>query len=174
MRLVWVTGVSGSGKSTVCALLKSRGVAALDADWEGFNQWVERATGAVVIDPPYPTPPNWLDLHDWHIRPDLVRALHDSGPGVTYLFGAVANEHEVWELFDRVGCLIVDDTTLRQRLATRTTNAFGKHAKDLAHVLKWNATHASSYRDVGATIIDATRPVGEVAEAVVMLGDGLE
>jgi dephospho-CoA kinase len=32
MPLVWVTGSSGVGKSTVCALLKSRGELAVDAD----------------------------------------------------------------------------------------------------------------------------------------------
>jgi dephospho-CoA kinase len=35
--LVWVTGNSGVGKSTVCALLKSLGELAFDADWEGYS-----------------------------------------------------------------------------------------------------------------------------------------
>jgi hypothetical protein len=96
VRLVWITGVSGRGKSTVCAALRSQGETAIDTDWDGFNHWVERATGTPVSNPPYPTPPDWLERHDWHIRPDLVRALPDAGPGVTYLFGAVANESAVW------------------------------------------------------------------------------
>ncbi len=158
----------------MCAVLKSRGVSAIDADWDGFNHWVDRATGTPVLDPPYPTPPTWLDGHDWHIRPDLVRALHDAGPGVTYIFGAVANEAAVWDFFDRVGCLAVDDATVSRRLATRTTNAFGKHREDLAHVLEWNATHESTYRSYGATIIDGSRPVDDVVEAVLRLGEGLE
>lgn len=89
------------------------------------------------------------------------------------LFGAVANEGEVWDPFDRVGCLVVDDATVRHRLATRTSNAFGKHPADLERILEWNRELESSYRRAGATIIDGTRPVDEVVDAVLHLADGL-
>lgn len=56
MSLVWVTGSSGVGKSTVSALLKSRGELAVDADFEGFCHWVDRKSGRVVTNPPDPVP----------------------------------------------------------------------------------------------------------------------
>jgi energy-coupling factor transporter ATP-binding protein EcfA2 len=173
VRLVWVTGISGAGKSTVCEALKSIGIAAIDTDGDGFNQWVDDVTGEPVVDPPHPTPADWLDTHAWHIRPELVRALRNSRPGVTFLFGAVANEREVWDLFDRVGCVVVDDETVRHRLATRTNNAFGKNPADLDRILQWNREQEPAYRRAGATIIDGTRPVDEVVDAVLHLGNGL-
>jgi hypothetical protein len=173
VRLVWVTGISGAGKSTACQALKSIGIAAIDTDWDGFNHWIHRVTGEPVVDPPYPTPADWLDTHAWHIRPELVQTLRNNSPGVTFLFAAVANESEVWDLFDRVGCFVVDDETVRHRLATRTSNAFGKHPADLDRILEWNREQESSYRRLGATIIDGTRPVDEVVDAVLDLGDGL-
>jgi hypothetical protein len=87
--------------------------------------------------------------------------------------GAVANEGEVWDLFARVGCIVVDDDTVRHRLGSRTSNAFGKHPADLERILEWNREMESSYRRAGATIIDGTRPVDEVVDAVLHLGDGL-
>jgi dephospho-CoA kinase len=36
VQLVWVTGSSGAGKSTVCEVLKALGIAAIDTDWDGF------------------------------------------------------------------------------------------------------------------------------------------
>ena len=173
MRLIWVTGISGAGKSTGCGIVRSLGAAAVDTDWDGFNHWVDRATSEPAVDPPYPTPEDWVDDHAWQIRPDLVRALRDEGPGVTFLFGAVENEVEVWELFDRVACLLIDDETVRHRLATRTTNAFGKHPRDLERVLGWNRDMDRIYRRLGAVLIDGTRPVDEVAEAVLRLADDL-
>lgn len=107
VRLVWVTGISGAGKSTVCQALKSIGITAIDTDWDGFNQWVHCVTGEPVVDPPYPTPANWLDTHAWHIRPER------------------------------------------------------------------NREQEPSYRRVGATIINSTRPVDEIVDAVLHLGDGL-
>ena len=44
--LVWVTGNSGAGKSTVCAELQRRGELAVDADWEGYSHWVDRVSGS--------------------------------------------------------------------------------------------------------------------------------
>lgn len=171
VRLIWVAGLSGAGKSTVCEVMKTAGVAAIDTDWDGYNHWVERRTARPVVDPPNPTPPEWPEAHAWVIRPELVRALRDRTSGTTFLFGMVENEADVWELFDRVACLVVDDRTIRHRLATRTTNPFGKHPEDLARVLEWNRGVEASYRERGATIIDGTRPLAEVVEAVLRLGD---
>lgn len=64
--LVWITGNSGAGKSTVCEVLRGRGYVSLDAD-DGFSRWVNRATGEVVNDPPYPVPAGWLDQFGWAI-----------------------------------------------------------------------------------------------------------
>ena len=58
MPLVWVTGSSGVGKSTACAILKTRGGLAVDADFEGYSHWVDRTSGQIVTDPPYPA--RWL------------------------------------------------------------------------------------------------------------------
>jgi hypothetical protein len=171
VRLIWVAGLSGSGKSTVCEVMKAAGVAAIDTDWDGYNHWVDRRTTRPVVDPPHPTPPEWLDGHAWVIRPERVHALRDGAHGPTFLFGMVENEAEVWELFGRVACLVVDDRTIRHRLAIRTTNPFGKHPEDLARVLQWNRSVEASYRERGATIIDGTRPLAEVVEAVLRLGD---
>src|SRR5204862_4497465 len=122
--LVWVTGIAGSGKSTVCEILKTRGRMAVDADWEGFNHWVDRSTGAVVENPPYPVPTGWLADFGWRISRERVVELATSArDDVAFLCGSVENEVEVWDRFDRVACLVIDDDTLRHRLATRTTNA---------------------------------------------------
>jgi hypothetical protein len=165
--LVWVTGISGAGKSTVCDMLKSRGCVAVDADWEGYNRWVDRRTGAVAVDAPSPVPPEWTDDHAWEIDVDRVRALaRRVEPGVAFLFGSVENERDAWDLFDAVVCIVVDDETVRHRLATRSTNDFGKHPDELAKILGWNQTVEETYRHFGATIVDGTQPPTVVADKV--------
>jgi hypothetical protein len=165
--LVWVTGNSGVGKSTVCALLKSLGELAVDADWEGYNHWVDRASGQVVVDPPDPVPAGWLDRFAWRISRAEVEALaartHDK---TAFLCGTVENEADVWDLFDLVVCVVVDNETVRERLLTRTTNTFGQHPEELAAALEHNDGVESTYRRLGATIIDGTRPPAEVADVI--------
>lgn len=167
MPLVWVTGSSGVGKSTVCALLKSRGQLAIDADFEGLSHWVDRTSGQIITDPPDPTPRGWLNRFAWKISRAEIESLstkvHDK---TAFLCGAAENEAAVWDLFEHAVCLVADNDTLRDRLGTRTTNAFGKHPEELEAALGWNDNVESTYRRLGATIIDGTQPPEEVADAV--------
>ncbi|MCX5418259.1 AAA family ATPase [Streptomyces sp. NBC_00078] len=168
MPLVWVTGNSGTGKSTVCGLLRARGYLALDADADGFSQWIDRAGGEVVRDPPYPVPEGWLDRYGWVIVRERVETLAEqSRCRTTFLCGSAENEADVRDLFDLTVCLVIDDDTLRHRLATRTTNAFGQHPEELAAALKWNPRMRAIYESLGAAVIDASEPVIEVVDTVI-------
>jgi AAA domain len=165
--LVWVTGNSGVGKSTVCTVLKSLGELAFDADWEGFNHWVDRTSGRVVAEPPYPVPAGWLDRFAWRISRAEVEAVGAREHGKTaFLCGSAENEADVWDLFDLVVCLVVDNETLLDRLQTRTTNAFGKHPEELAAALGSNDSVESTYRRFGAMIIDGSLPATEIASTI--------
>lgn len=165
--LVWVTGNSGVGKSTVCALLKSLGELAVDADLEGYNHWVDQTSGQVVDDLPYPVPADWLERFARMISRAQIEALAARLHGKTaFLCGSAENEANVQDLFDLVVCLVVDNETLRDRLLTRTTKAFGKHRKELAATLRFNDGVESAYRRLGATIIDGRRPPAEIADAI--------
>lgn len=168
MTLVWVTGSPGVGKSTACALLKARHELAVDADWEGYNHWVDRASGQVVVDPPYPVPGGWLERFAWRISRAEVGALVERAHDRTaFLFGSVENEVDVWDLFDHVACIVADNATLEHRLTTRATNEFGRHPEELAAALDRNHSVETNYRRVGATIIDGRLPASEVADAII-------
>lgn len=73
---------------------------------------------------------------------------------------------DVRDLFDLIVCLVIDDATLRRRLATRTTNAFGKNPEELAAAMKWNPRMRSIYQRLGAVIVDASQPPDEVADRI--------
>jgi AAA domain len=170
--LVWITGNSGAGKSTICEVLRERGYQSFDGDDDGYCRWVERATGTVVSDPPYPVPQGWLDRFGWKIDRDLVLQLAAASKHQTsFLCGSAENETDVRDLFDVVICLVIDDETLRRRLAERTTNAFGQNPEELAAALKWNSRERSTYRHLGAAILDGTEPPSVVADKVLELAD---
>ncbi|MFF0304412.1 AAA family ATPase [Streptomyces sp. NPDC004562] len=168
MTLVWVTGNSGAGKSTICGVLRQRGHVALDADEDGFCRWFDRTDGEAVAGPPYPVPEGWLDRYGWEIVRERVESLaEESRSRVAFLCGSAENEADVLDLFDAVVCLVIDDETLRHRLATRTTNSFGRHPEELAAALKWNPLTRTIYERHGATILDASKPLTEVVDRVI-------
>lgn len=166
--LVWVTGNSGTGKSTMCELLRARGYVAFDADEDGFSGWIDRADGDAVADPPYPVPEGWLDRYGWAIDRKRVEALsEESRTRIAFVCGSAENEADVLDLFDLTVCLVIDEDTLRHRLATRTTNMFGRRPEELAAALDWNPRMRPIYEARGAVIIDASKPVNTVLDRLV-------
>jgi hypothetical protein len=166
--LIWVTGNSGTGKSTVRLELARRGYPSFDTDEDGITVWRRRATGEQVS---YPAdghhPETWLDDHGWMINRPRVEQLAELAQEQTvFLCGSVENEDEVRHLFGTVVCLVLDESTLRARIATRTTNEFGKKPQELEAILKWNPTMEATYRDWGALVVDANQPLADIVDQI--------
>lgn len=170
MALCWVTGVSGTGKSTIVRELRRFGEIAWDGDDLSF--WRDRDTGDAVATPDV-RPDGWVARHAWVIDPARVRECRAAAEGrVGYLAGGAENEADVWDLFDVVVHLVTDDDTIRRRLADRTENDFGKTGEELAVIMGWNAVLEQRYRDRGAIVLDAGRPLPVVVEDVRAAGAG--
>ena len=170
---MWITGVSGTGKSTVRVELARRGYQSFDTDEDGIAGWRLRTTGEEVYDPGAGNhPATWLQDHCWTINRARVEQLAlMARDQMVFLCGSVENEDEVWELFDIVICLVLDESTLRERLATRTTNKFGKAPAELNAILGWNRTIEASYRELGALVVNADQaPTAVVDQVLVNVG----
>ena len=77
----------------------------------------------------------------------------------------------MWQSFDKTIALVADEQTIRRRLGARP-DAFGKAAGEIADVLAWQPRFEAVYRGFGATVIDATRPVADVAAEVLAVALG--
>lgn len=58
----------------------------------------------------------------------------------------------------------MEEQTLRRRLATRATNAFGKTEYQLRNILEWHSNMAENCRQIGIEPIDATQRLDQVAD----------
>ncbi len=91
----------------------------------------------------------------------------DKANKIIFLCGGAEGEDKVWHYFDKVFALIVDVDTLKQRIANRTDNDFGKHPEELVRILRWHTDYEDNFRKLGATIVDATQPVKRVVDEIV-------
>src|SRR6266540_3872560 len=69
MPLIYVTGISGSGKSAVLQELRRRGFKAFGVDEDAYGRWLDRRTGEEV---PYPVGSPTVDPHDWYADHEWV------------------------------------------------------------------------------------------------------
>ena len=115
MTRVLLTGMSGTGKSTLVALLAARGHRAIDTD----DGWVD-------VQPD--------GTQQWRIDA-IRRLLAEQQDGTVFVAGCEGNMVELLPEFDVVILLSAPRDLLLRRLETRTTNEFGKDPQELARIL---------------------------------------
>jgi broad-specificity NMP kinase len=167
--VIYVTGVPGAGKSTVRGELRRLGKAVLGVDEDHIGAF-HTVSGQIIEARDAIDDPLWRRRHEWRIVADRHDAILEAKQPVTvYLCGSAANEGDVWPRFTTVVALLIDNDTLRQRLATRTGNNFGKSEDELALALSWNENYESAMLRCGALVVDATGPVAAVVEELISL-----
>lgn len=139
---VLITGMSGTGKSTLVAELRRRGHAAYDADDDGFSE--PREDGR------------------WGWRSGAVAALLAAHDGL--LFFAGCSQEQAALPFDRRVLLTAPVDVLADRLRTRTTNGYGRDPRELAQVLADRDAVEPLLRASADLVLDATQPTAALAD----------
>lgn len=171
MSLFLIGGTAGTGKSQVCHVLKERGYETYDTDDDGLARWQHNQTG--YIHPkssvkPHQRTAEFLAEHSWNVPREYVEELaRQAANKHIFLCGSLANEDELHDLFEKVFALYVDDETLKHRLATRTTNDWGKQPHELQQTLEDHRGAYKKHEQRGDIIIDATRPLEDVADDII-------
>jgi dephospho-CoA kinase len=144
LAVVLVTGMSGTGKSTVLGELERRGHRIVDTDVGG---WIDE------------TGPERL----W--REDRIGALLDEhGDGALFVAGCVVNQGRFYPRFDAVVLLSAPTDVILDRLATRLTNDFGKSDEEREKILADLSSVEPLLRTGASAEIDTRRPLADVAD----------
>jgi dephospho-CoA kinase len=147
MAKVLVTGMSGTGKSTVLRALRQRGHRTVDTDTDEWSRWVTLPDGSA----------------DWIWREDAVGALlagHRRGP--LFVAGCKTNQGRLYPQFDHVVLLSAPAEVILARIAQRAGNPYGKDPAERAEILRNLALVEPRLRATASVEIDATAPVAEV------------
>lgn len=164
MKRILITGMSGTGKSTLVTELAARGHRAVDLDGDEWSAWV----------PVDGNPTGAKPGHDWMWKEESVtRLLAEEGGGrgeMLFVSGCAPNMRNFLARFDHVVLLSAPAEVLLERIALRTNNAYGKAPEEAAQVLANLREIEPKLRRIATCEIDATRPVEEVVERVCALG----
>lgn len=154
MTAILLTGMSGTGKSTVITELSHRGFEAVDTDYHGY---IERAE---AHDAQNASEPMW--------REDKITNLLDQArSGPLFVSGCVANQHRFYPRFAAVVLLSAPLETVHQRVSTRTNNAFGHTDEDRARIAADLQDIEPLLRADATAEIDTRLPLGNVVAQVI-------
>jgi dephospho-CoA kinase len=149
VKRVLLTGMSGTGKSTVIGELAARGYKAIDAD----DGWSECGPDG-----------------DWVWREERIQRLLSIEDGdVLFLSGCATNQGKFYPQFDHIVLLSAPAAVIIDRLASRTSNPYGKDPAELARVLGHLQTVEPRLRKGAGHEIDTSAPLAQVVESVLRL-----
>jgi dephospho-CoA kinase len=167
--LIYISGVSATGKSTLLNALSLRGFKTYDTDNCGLASWYSKRTGKLTQRPAKAADrtDEWYANHSWRLSKERVEAVAKEATNSTvFMCGSTLSDIEVWDMFAKVICLTIDESTLRRRLLNRTSNDWGKAPAEFNHVLRWREPWEKRNRELGADMIDATQPINDVVAAI--------
>jgi shikimate kinase len=150
MKRILLTGMSGTGKSTVIGTLAERGYKAVDLDEPG---WSEHGPDG-----------------DWVWCEGRVQDLLSVEAGeLLFVSGCAENQVKFYPQFDEIVLLSAPAAVLIERLATRTNNPYGKHPDELAAVLGYLETVEPRLRKGASHEVDASASLDQVVATVLHL-----
>ena len=170
MRRVLLTGLSGTGKSTLIRELSARGHKAVDLDGDAYSHWID-VPADTPGDAPHTIAPGspaavW-QAKDWVWHEDRVAHLLETEDApLLFVAGCAPNQGRFRARFDHVVLLTAPPRTLVERLDTRTTNDYGKHPDEVARILSQVETIEPLLRRSATLEVDTSAPLERVIETI--------
>jgi shikimate kinase len=164
VKRILLTGMSGTGKSTIIGELAARRYKAVDADSDDFSHWVE-----VVGDAdPYGSPVE--KDRDWMWREDRIQdLLSTEDTEVLFLSGCAVNMPRFFPQFDHIVLLSAPAEVIARRLRTRTNNPYGKYPDEITRVLALVERVEPLLRRAAGYEINTNAPLEEVIASLLQL-----
>jgi dephospho-CoA kinase len=167
-KTIFITAVSGSGKSTVCKALIKLGYEAYDIESiPGLFTLVDEETGKPIQgkdigDLARNTDGEWVcDLEK------LKSIIAKQQSEVAFYCGGTSRTEEMMAVFDHTVVLRVSDETTLARLSTRSGNEFGGTEEVRNWVLSWKHRVEADWLSFGGIGIDAEPEPSVVAQSIV-------
>lgn len=145
LKRILLTGMSGTGKSTLVGRLRALGYQAVDVDDEGWTR--------VAADG------GWVWQED---RIEQLLECHESG--TLFLSGCAESQVRFYPRFDHIVLLSAPPAVLEERLRLRTNNPYGKRPEELAAVLEYRETVEPLLRASADHEVDTTPPLEMVLD----------
>jgi shikimate kinase len=150
MKRVLLTGMSGTGKSTVINKLGELGYKVVDTDYGGFTVEVDSGAGPERL---------WRDDR-------IQEVLSADDADVLFISGTSRNQMKFYPQFDHIVLLSAPAHVLVERLTTRTNNPYGKKSDEVAETLRLLQTVEPLLRGPATLEVETSTSLDRVITAI--------
>jgi dephospho-CoA kinase len=163
---IYITGISGTGKTTITKELNKKGIKAYDLDEvPNLCNWFNRKTGKIVdcevkLDRPF------IESHKWVCDIELLKQLTNNDELVVIL-GNADNREEVSLLFDKIILLQCSPEVFLQRIKQRDNNDFGQDKSAQEYLLDTYEEFQNYFIKEGAIPINAEEELSKVSDNII-------
>lgn len=165
---ILITGMAGSGKSTVCRVLEAMGYEAYGIEEiDGMFGMYHEGTKEVFVDYDN-SDPEKIKRAEWLCDTERLKELIASQKSeLAFYCGIASNMDDLLPLFDTVLMLRVEADQLSSRLSNREgTDDIGNTEASRQTVLGWKDWWEDEMQDKGAIVIDARETPDSVAKKI--------
>jgi hypothetical protein len=163
---VLITGYPGTGKTSIAKALHERGYNAYDTESMRGYMHAESVQSGERIPLPSPVPRGWFSdtgEYNW----DVVRVLkllnsHDD----VFICALADNQEQLYQEFDRIFLLLLDETVMEQRLRLRQSTSYGKDHDERADILLNHRHFENNLLEIGATPIQSEHAIPQVVDEI--------
>lgn len=142
--IILVTGMSGTGKSAVLAELARRGHQTIDTDYDGWSECLD-------------------DLGQVWREDRIDTLLTEHNQGALFISGTVSNQWKFYSRFNAIVLLSAPLEVILERVASRTTNDYGKTTEQCEEIINYVMTVEPLLRFRATFEIDTRKPINQVA-----------
>ena len=162
---VFITGVAGTGKSTIAKALTECGITTVDfSDYPALRYWRNKITKEKSEYSPN-NDISWFDDHECVCDLDELKKLFVRHENL--VITGVVTGTEALDFFDKVILLQSSQETIRQRMETRN-RIFGKKKEEQDNVIAWREEFDRMILSHGAMPISTEIALEEVVEKIIV------
>ena len=168
---IFITGIAGSGKSSMSEELNRLGYRAYDIEeLKGMFKTVRKDTGEDFEDYDHADIEK-IKNTDWICdRGKLEELVQSQGDGIFFYCGIASNNNEIIPLFDQTILLKASPEVIHQRLSSRSgTDDFGSTEEVRERVLSMKDQLENQWVEQGAVVVGANGSLAEVAKKIIEL-----